>query len=716
MSLSETFRNAILRRICFAVAQVIYHLVTLYDKTRTLYTIFRSGSNDNFEASHLFAYPPIRLNRYWHTTRVLQLAPGTGVEPLEGVLLTNVTIKIFSWAWTFGERHYDAISYCWGHSTATKMVYLHGKLLRVTETLHTTLQSLRRKESPVLLWVDQICIDQSRAAVIERNQQVQRMGEIYANANSVIIWLGKPTRISDEIFDCLNTLNEPDFPDQSDDVDGQAAATWTEDRINTMISSLQGKHGISRVRNEGQVKEQLVIGLRDLVNNTWFSRIWVVQEAALAKDLFVQAGSRRVPWTRFIACIRSVKEMIGIPLAETRLVYDIETLRQQKLSDDLEYSDLLTIVEAFRGRQATDLRDKIYGLFGLIKSGTPGPAFQADYSKSPQQVFADFTVWHIQIYGNVRVLAKRCSEEISESSKIESQEPRLPSWATDWSVDSAGGCGNLVDDSFVNKTGTQLYNASRGLRANARVVSEHTRTSLPRIATEVLVLSGIILDTVAQVVDSVSTWEDVGEPRSAAWMEWRRVALQERRPDPYGTRSAHIDAFWRTLIIDRMSMSERATSHICAAFEALLPFGGVNAGLDDCFPGTGNGKSISSVDCNDGEEARSKLVEWLWKWNSFRIRRKIFRTERGYLGISCEHVQRGDNVAILWGGRLPYILREHGDTLLPGVRGRPSLTDDTVVPTYKLIGGECYVHGLADGEGLDIAEREGIRPTKICLV
>jgi hypothetical protein len=206
----------------------------------------------------------------------------------------------------------------------------------------------------------------------------------------------------------------------------------------------------------------------------------------------------------------------------------------------------------------------------------------------------------------------------------------------------------------------------RGLRANARIVSEHTMSSLPPVATEVLVLSGIILDTVAQVVDRVSTWEDVGDPRSAAWMEWRRVALQERRPDQYGTRSAHIDAFWCTLIIDRMSMSERATSHICAAFEALPPSGGVNADLDGCLPGTGNGKSVSSVDYNDSEGVRSKLVEWLRKLNSFRIGRKIFRTKRGYLGISCEHVQRGDNVAILWGGRLPYVLREHGDILLPG--------------------------------------------------
>jgi hypothetical protein len=259
--------------------------------------------------------------------------------------------------------------------------------------------------------------------VVERNQQVQRMGEIYANANSVIIWLGKPTRISDEIFDCLNTLNEPNFPGQSDGVNGQAAATYTEGRINAMISSLQGGHRISGLHNEGQVKERLMIGLGDLVNNAWFSRIWVVQEAALAKNLFVQARSQRVLWTRFVACIRSVNEMIGIPLAETRLVYDIETLRQQKLSEGLEYSDLLMIVEAFRGRQATDLRDKIYGLFGLIKSGIPGPAFRVDYSKSPQQVFADFAVWHVQGYGNVRVLAKCCSEEMSEPSKIESQEP-----------------------------------------------------------------------------------------------------------------------------------------------------------------------------------------------------------------------------------------------------------------------------------------------------
>ena len=87
-------------------------------------------------------------------------------------------------------------------------------------------------------------------------------------------------------------------------------------------------------------------------------------------------------------------------------------------------------------------------------------------------------------------------------------------------------------------------------------------------------------------------------------------------------------------------MSEWATSHICADFEVLLQFGGVNAGPGDCLPGTGNGKSISSVDCNDSEEVRSKLVEWLRKWNSFCIGKKIFQTKRGYLGISCSAERR----------------------------------------------------------------------------
>jgi hypothetical protein len=42
--------------------------------------------------------------------------------------------------------------------------------------------------------------------------------------------------------------------------------------------------------------------------------------------------------------------------------------------------------------------------------------------------------------------------------------------------------------------------------------------------------------------------------------------------------------------------------------------------------------------------------------------------------------------------------------------------ESTEMVTHELIGGYCYIHGLRDGQGLDIAEQEGITSEKICLV
>jgi hypothetical protein len=42
--------------------------------------------------------------------------------------------------------------------------------------------------------------------------------------------------------------------------------------------------------------------------------------------------------------------------------------------------------------------------------------------------------------------------------------------------------------------------------------------------------------------------------------------------------------------------------------------------------------------------------------------------------------------------------------------------ESTKRQAYQLIGGECYVHGLVDGEGLKIAEREDSRVQDFCLI
>jgi hypothetical protein len=63
--------------------------------------------------------------------------------------------------------------------------------LLVTPNCEAALRELRDRSEMTKLWIDSICIDQSRDAVEECNAQVALMGEIYKCARRVVVWLGK---------------------------------------------------------------------------------------------------------------------------------------------------------------------------------------------------------------------------------------------------------------------------------------------------------------------------------------------------------------------------------------------------------------------------------------------------------------------------------------------------------------------------------------------
>lgn len=69
-------------------------------------------------------------------------------------------------------------------------------------------------------------------------------------------------------------------------------------------------------------------------------------------------------------------------------------------------------------------------------------------------------------------------------------------------------------------------------------------------------------------------------------------------------------------------------------------------------------------------------------------KRRFVITERGYLGLTPDQPRQGDVLAVLYGGELPVILhafKENGE--------------------YQLVG-ESYVHGIMNGEALDILANE----------
>jgi hypothetical protein len=61
--------------------------------------------------------------------------------------------------------------------------------------------------------------------------------------------------------------------------------------------------------------------------------------------------------------------------------------------------------------------------------------------------------------------------------------------------------------------------------------------------------------------------------------------------------------------------------------------------------------------------------------------RGLFLSKQGYMGVARYDVKEGDKICILHGGQVPFVLRQKGK--------------------YYQFKGECYVHGLMNGEGME---------------
>jgi hypothetical protein len=130
---------------------------------------------------------------------------------------------------------FEALSYTWGPatreneeadsisptSTVLHQIYIDTYPFSVTENLHDALCELSNMETAQFIWIDALCIDQSNLA--ERSSQVMLMGDIYATAQRLIVWLGRDTMDLDDFLwvheACayyLNSLSELPSPFDAD--------------------------------------------------------------------------------------------------------------------------------------------------------------------------------------------------------------------------------------------------------------------------------------------------------------------------------------------------------------------------------------------------------------------------------------------------------------------------------------------------------------------
>jgi hypothetical protein len=181
--------------------------------------------------------------------RVVTLEPGAFDSPicctLQHVDLNNNT-------------HYEALSYVWGDASITLPIHLETDAsFPVTKNLERVLRYLRLEDSPRVLWIDALSIDQQN--VPERNEQVQKMKRIYESASKVLLWIGEE--------DDVGSFGSPSpVPIQ------HVFAYLT--KVATIINRVQGTAMPPELWEPDLYEQQWEEGLQCFEGRAWFKRLW----------------------------------------------------------------------------------------------------------------------------------------------------------------------------------------------------------------------------------------------------------------------------------------------------------------------------------------------------------------------------------------------------------------------------------------------------------
>ena len=108
-------------------------------------------------------------------SRIKAVLPGYIVDPLHCTLESTALSDA---------QAFDALSYCWGDTTAPKELNVNGLTISVSSNLHQALLHLRHPAIPRRVWIDAICINQESNE--EKAAQVSVMADIYATAKLVV--------------------------------------------------------------------------------------------------------------------------------------------------------------------------------------------------------------------------------------------------------------------------------------------------------------------------------------------------------------------------------------------------------------------------------------------------------------------------------------------------------------------------------------------------
>ncbi|KAF7933949.1 uncharacterized protein EAE98_003658 [Botrytis deweyae] len=578
---------------------------------------------------------------------------------------------------------YEAVSYVWGPPVFPERLHLPSGYLNITTNLAAALRQFRYPDRQRQLWVDAVCINQQND--IEKGHQVQLMSQLYRNTERALVWLGEEYSNTQAIFGLLerfaaeHQLFGINRDDSFFEVFQKLRVLFPEDEAESEIPHFA--HSISP-------------SIINLLQVSWFERLWVIQEAVLPGKVQVFWGHETL---NLDTLILAMKVYLALARKSSTIEFSNIWVPLIFLSDLREnFHSILTghggnktriiecnlfdIVANFSPLKAcyNDM-DRIFGLLGLQSNDDFG--FEVNYEGTVESVYFEFALKALESIDLENFLQEAFRIRDSTSHLREGIPVRLPSWVPDWRCTKSGG--RLSLERFQSAT-------------TLPECLSYEKETLPFIR-----LGGVRVDIIADDLstifpdrDDLHSLEDIWKSHPA-----RLINLK--------------DFLLKHLPTDKSLPIEDATKNFVGTILSEMAFVGslqgipqVENGLEGLYTWWMNFENAHAKK-TDSSNIPVNLGSLKMPRESFRRSGNFVITKTGHMGTGPLLVKRGDIVAIFDGLRTPIVLRP----VLPDQPSRPPMyspnKEQVFVPDeqWELLG-ECYLHGFMNNEVAEPQWRE----------
>lgn len=581
---------------------------------------------------------------------------------------------------------YEALSYAWGEPVFDDEIELPEGVFPITSHLGLALRHLRRKSGRRRLWVDAICIDQSDGSK-EKGPQVSLMARIYRNTEECLVWLGTSSLTSDISIDLLAQLART----SSNHGFGLETIPQTFARPGRLPHDLVAAlDKLARI-TAGKLS-QLTMNehLSCFFGQSWFQRLWIVQEMALPLKLTLQNGEKKLDGLEFLLGTLvlnylskqdSYFRQMDPSNLRTAANLCLVRLVTQNIEDPCLEPVILELVAKNSERICREPKDRIYALVG-IQSSRDITQITPNYDASDEDAFRQFAIDHL-LGGDLRCL---CYAGLVRHT---CKKRALPTWVPDWTCN---------DTRIRVRIGHSFGISYEACRMGKKDIAFDEKDAA------VIRIRGVLLDVVnmdvsgePESVDGIASHlRNHADARQqfAMILRWSDLCNVNHKGTEYYNGEEVQSVVARTLVLNDHS-------HVTCRISNM-----------DSSPGAGDGMAqwlrrlicierhlspckISQCAMLPSQETVTQVLELV---EAVGHGRSLFTTKSGYIGLGPVSLEPGDAIVFFHGAETPFLLRKV--CLDKGKGNARSCTADDgsrSAERWQLVG-DCYLHGFMNNE------------------